>query len=44
MTWLPPIEEGVRMQTYFHEGRYYDWCVFGLTKDEFVENGRKLTH
>ena len=31
------VQEGVRRQMYYHEGRYFDWWLFGLTGDEFVE-------
>ena len=36
------VQEGVRRQTYYHEGRCYDDILFGLTKDEFVENERRF--
>ncbi len=37
------VEEGIRKQMYYHEGRYFDLWLFGLTRDEFVENERKLS-
>ncbi len=37
------VQEGVRRQVYYHDGRYFDDIQFGLTKDEFVENERRLT-
>ncbi len=37
------VQEGIRRQVYYHEGRYFDHWLFGLTKDEFVENERRLT-
>lgn len=36
------VQEGIRRQMYFSDGRYFDWILFGLTKDEFVENEREL--
>ena len=36
------VQEGVRRQVYYHDGRYYDDILFGLTKDEFVENERRF--
>ncbi len=38
------VQEGVRRQMYYSDGRYFDWMLFGLTKDEFVENERKFLH
>ncbi len=35
-------QEGVRRQMYYSGGKYYDNILFGLTKDEFIENERKL--
>ena len=32
------VQEGVRRQMYYSDGRHLDWILFGLTKDEFVEN------
>ncbi|MDD5189674.1 MAG: GNAT family protein [Dehalococcoidales bacterium] len=32
------IQEGTRRQMYFSSGRFFDWVLFGMTKDEFVEN------
>lgn len=37
------VQEGVRRQVYYHDGRHYDNWLFGLTRDEFIENERKLT-
>jgi RimJ/RimL family protein N-acetyltransferase len=37
------VQEGVQRQVYYHEGRYYDHWLFGLTSDEFVENERRLS-
>ncbi len=37
------IQEGRLRQMTYHEGRYYDWIRVGLTKDEFIENERKLS-
>jgi RimJ/RimL family protein N-acetyltransferase len=37
------IQEGIRRQMYFHEGRHFDWWLFGLTRDEFVETETKLS-
>ncbi|MDQ1913742.1 GNAT family protein [Paenibacillus sp. GD4] len=31
------VQEGVRRQVYYTNGRYYDSILFGLTKDEYVE-------
>ncbi len=36
------IQEGVRRQMYYSNGRYFDDILFGLTKDEFIENERKI--
>jgi len=38
------IQEGVRRQIVYSGGRYLDGILFGLTKDEFVENERKILH
>jgi len=38
------VQEGVRRQMSYSDGRYMDWILFGLTKDEFVENERKFLH
>jgi len=35
------VQEGIRRQMYFSDGRYFEGILFGLTKDEFVENERK---
>jgi len=32
------IQEGVRRQVIYTNGQYYNLILFGLTKDEFVEN------
>jgi RimJ/RimL family protein N-acetyltransferase len=32
------IQEGVRRQAVFINGKYMDFILFGLTKDEFIEN------
>jgi RimJ/RimL family protein N-acetyltransferase len=37
------VQEGQLRQMTYHEGRYYDWIRVGLTKDEFIENERKLS-
>ena len=37
------VQEGVRRQMYYSEGRYFDQLLFGLTKDEFIENEKKLS-
>ncbi|WP_068617717.1 GNAT family N-acetyltransferase [Paenibacillus tuaregi] len=31
------IQEGVRRQVFYTNGRYYDSILFGLTKDEYIE-------
>lgn len=31
------LQEGVRRQVFYTNGRYYDSILFGLTKDEYVE-------
>jgi RimJ/RimL family protein N-acetyltransferase len=36
------VQEGVRRQMYYSGGRHFDGILFGLTKDEFVENERRL--
>jgi len=38
------VQEGVRRQIIYSGGRYLDGILFGLTKDEFVENERKFLH
>jgi len=38
------VQEGVRRQILYSGGRYLDGILFGLTKDEFVENERKFVH
>lgn len=35
------IQEGVRRQVFYTDGRYMDTILFGLTKDEYVEHLRK---
>lgn len=37
------IQEGLARQMSYANGRYWDWLIFGLTKDEFVENERKFS-
>lgn len=37
------IIEGRARQMSYHDGRYYDHIKVGLTKDEFIENERKLS-
>ncbi len=37
------LDEGVRRQMSYSNGRYVDWLLFGLTKDEFVENEKKFS-
>lgn len=32
------IQEGVRRQVIYTDGKYHDLILFGLTKDEFIEN------
>jgi RimJ/RimL family protein N-acetyltransferase len=36
------VQEGVRRQVYYSGGRYLDGILFGLTKDESIENERRL--
>ena len=36
------VQEGVRRQSVYTDGRYMDEIMFGLTKDEFLENERRL--
>jgi RimJ/RimL family protein N-acetyltransferase len=36
------LQEGVRRQMYYSGGKYLANILFGLTKDEFIENERKL--
>lgn len=36
------VQEGVRRQIIYSGGRYLDGILFGLTKDEFIENERKF--
>ena len=36
------VDEGIRRQMSYSGGRYVDWLLFGLTKDEFVENEKRL--
>ncbi len=38
------VQEGVRRQILYSGGRYLDGILFGLTKDEFIENERKFVH
>jgi len=37
-------QEGVRRQIIYSDGRYLDGILFGLTKDEFIENERRFVH
>lgn len=39
---LGASQEGVRRQEVYTDGRYMDVILYGLTKDEFVENENKL--
>jgi len=32
------IQEGIRRQMVYTDGKYFDEILFGLTKDEFIEN------
>jgi RimJ/RimL family protein N-acetyltransferase len=41
-TKLGCVREGCLREMTYHGGRYYDWIRVGLTKDEFLENERKL--
>jgi RimJ/RimL family protein N-acetyltransferase len=36
------VQEGVRRQMYYSGGKYLANILFGLTKDEYIENERKL--
>ena len=38
------VQEGVRRQLYYSDGRYFDGILLGLTKDEFAENERKYSN
>jgi RimJ/RimL family protein N-acetyltransferase len=35
------LQEGVRRQVIYTDGKYHDLILFGLTKDEFIENERQ---
>jgi RimJ/RimL family protein N-acetyltransferase len=35
------VQEGIRRQMYYSHGRYFDGILYGLTKDEFIENEQK---
>ncbi|MDQ6423469.1 GNAT family protein [Paenibacillus sp. LHD-117] len=35
------VQEGVRRQVFYTNGRYYDSILYGLTKDEYVERQKK---
>ncbi|WP_028612852.1 GNAT family N-acetyltransferase [Paenibacillus harenae] len=35
------VQEGIRRQVYFTDGRYFDSILFGLTKEEYVERIHK---
>lgn len=35
------VEEGIRRQMVYMDGQYMDEILFGLTKDEFVENAQR---
>lgn len=35
-------QEGIRRQEFYSQGRYFDQILFGLTRDEFIENERKF--
>jgi len=37
-------QEGVRRQIIYSDGRYWDGILFGLTKDDFVENEGRFVH
>jgi RimJ/RimL family protein N-acetyltransferase len=36
------VQEGVRRQVFYTNGRYLDSILFGLTKDEYVEYLSKI--
>lgn len=36
------VQEGIRRQNVYTDGRYMDEILFGLTKDDFTANERKL--
>lgn len=36
------VQEGVRRQVFYTNGRYFDSILFGLTKDEYVEHLSKI--
>lgn len=36
------VQEGIRRQMYYSDGRYFNSILFGLTKDEFIENERRF--
>ncbi len=35
--------EGIRRRNIYTNGKYYDELLFGLTKEEFIKNERKIT-
>jgi RimJ/RimL family protein N-acetyltransferase len=37
------IQEGKIRQMYYSGGRFFDWILVGLLKDEFIENERKFS-
>ncbi|WP_454190844.1 GNAT family N-acetyltransferase [Paenibacillus sp. Marseille-Q7038] len=41
MTKLGCIQEGVRRQVVYVNGKYLDFILFGLTKDEFIEKQKE---
>lgn len=41
LTKLGCIQEGVRRQAVYINGKYMDFVLFGLTKDEFIENHKE---
>ncbi len=36
------VQEGIRRQMYYSNGRFIDGLLFGVTRDEFIENERRL--
>ena len=37
------MQEGVRRQMTYSDGKYVDWILFGLTREEFLENEQRFS-
>lgn len=38
------VVEGIQRDMYYHEGRYWNQVVCGMTETQFFENERRVFH